>query len=225
MPRIWLVDHPGSGAPAPSTLQAYAAAIEKGILGDFGPVYNRGCSFAYGDEKDFSPGDQILGLFGELDEPGALGYNLPEEVEDITIANPLIGKISPVLDARDGAELSQTIDHEVKEALEDLFCDSIVSCVDGRLAANECCDAVEQDNYQIDGIWLSNFVLPGWYSGKGRNDFLGRLTAPMTVDAGGYCQFLTPRGWTQVTSEQIERRSYRRASSRLARRARHNTRA
>src|SRR4029077_21127624 len=189
VPRIWLFDHPGSGAPSPATLQAYAQAIQKGIEDHFSPVYHRSCELAYGDLKDLAPGDWILGLFGSLDEPGALGYHEPDEIENITIANPLVGKISPVLDGQDGAEPSQTMDHEVKEALEDLYCNSIVQCCDGRLAANECADPVEQDGYTIDGVTLSNFVLPGWYNGNGKNDLLGKLTAPLTIDAGGYCQF------------------------------------
>jgi hypothetical protein len=225
-PRLWLVDHPGSGAPDAATIAAYCAAIQKGLDGDFGPRYNRSCTLAVlGDAKDLAPGDLLMGLFATLDQAGALGYHEPDELEDLTIANPLIGKISPVLDAQDGAQLSQTLDHEVKEALEDLLCDSIIQCADGRLAADECCDAVEQDSYTIDGVALSNFVLPGWYTGKGKFDFLGKLSAPMTVDAGGYCQFLDPAaGWQQVTSSLAPPRAYRMRAlnerrSRSARRA------
>jgi hypothetical protein len=212
-PHIWIVDHPGSGAPDRSTLLSYAAAIEKGIAGDFAPIYRVAATFGVlGDARDLSPGDWLLGLFQTLDQPDALGYHEPDEIEDLSIANPLVGKICPVLDAQDGAALSQTLDHEAKELLRDLWCNAIATCADGRLAADETCDAVEQDGYTLDGVTLSNFVLPSWYHGKGsRFDFLGKLTAPMTLTAGGYCQFLDPAtGWQQVTSELAPPRSYRR---------------
>lgn len=220
MNRIWLVDHPGSGAPDHKVLAAMAAACQKGIDGDFGPALGRGCSFAFGDTKDMAPGDRILGLFADMDQPNALGYHLPEQIEDPTIANPLIGKVAPMLDAQDGAALSQTIDHELKEALEDLYCNVIVTCADGRLAADECADAVEADGgYAIDGFPLSNFVLPGWYTGKGKFDFLGKLSRPMSVTPGGYCQFYdASKGWQMVTAEGAPPRAYRRLPGRCARR-------
>lgn len=204
-PRVWLVDHPGSGAPEYPVLQGFCAAMQRGLDGVFAPALNRSALFQYGDAADVSPGDLVLGLFRDPDQPGALGYHDPAG----------IGKVFPVLDAQDGADLSQTIDHELKEMLEDLLCDNSKQSPDGRFWADECCDAVEQDAFQIDGVPLSNFVLPSWYSGDGsrwggRYDYLGKLTAPLTVTAGGYCQWFDPAsGWQQIVSDELAPRSYR----------------
>jgi hypothetical protein len=212
LPRVWLLDTPGSGAPPYQTLQAYAAALQKGLDGDFAKAYGRSAIFSYGDTKDVSPGDLALDLVATMDQPGALGDHTPDGS----------GRISPILDGQDGAALSQTIDHELKEMLEDLLCDVIRQSSDGRMWANESCDATENDpGLVIDGVTLSNFVWPSWYSGTGsKYDQLGTLKAPLTVSPGGYCQFLSPDGWQQIQSSERAPRSYRLLpSSRTARRA------
>lgn len=212
---IILVDHPGSGAPDYQTLQRYAAAIHAGLTGEFADAYNRAVSFRFGDAKDAQPSDRILGLFQDSDQPGALGYHDPTGM----------GKVFPLLDAQDGVELSTTIDHEAKELAEDLECDLSRTGSDGKSWANECADAVEMGKYTRDGVWLSNFVLPSWYSGVGSKfDYLGALKAPQTVDAGGYAQWLDPaNGWQQITHEFVAPRPYRlemsrRSLSRVSRR-------
>ena len=62
----------------------------------------------------------------------------------------------------------------------------------------ELCDAVSGESYEIDGVNVQNFLLPGWFDRhiiKGaRNDFLGRVTPgaslkPFTIAPGGYVQF------------------------------------
>ena len=62
----------------------------------------------------------------------------------------------------------------------------------------ELCDAVSGEYYEIDGIKVQNFLLPGWFSRKevegGRNDFMGRVEPGaslrrFTVAPGGYLMF------------------------------------
>ena len=62
----------------------------------------------------------------------------------------------------------------------------------------ELCDAVQGESYEIDGVQVSNFVLPGWFT-RGdapgaRNDFLGRPQRGETLPSfgiapGGYLCF------------------------------------
>lgn len=65
----------------------------------------------------------------------------------------------------------------------------------------EMCDAVQAETYEIDGIEVSNFVLPLYFTGGeelgGRNDFLGRSHNGKTlrsfgVNLGGYVRFFDP---------------------------------
>lgn len=62
----------------------------------------------------------------------------------------------------------------------------------------ELCDAVSGECYEIEGVKVQNFLLPGWFSRKhvdgARNDFLGRVDpglslAPFSIAPGGYLMF------------------------------------
>ena len=64
------------------------------------------------------------------------------------------------------------------------------------------CDAVQAENYKIDDVEVSNFVLPLYFTGSeelgGRNDFLGRIHDGKTlrsfnVNPGGYVGFFNPQ--------------------------------
>jgi hypothetical protein len=66
----------------------------------------------------------------------------------------------------------------------------------------EMCDAVQDESYVLDGVRVSNFVLPLYFTSSnergGRNDFLGTVTKGKTlrsfsVNAGGYIGFFDPR--------------------------------
>jgi hypothetical protein len=65
----------------------------------------------------------------------------------------------------------------------------------------EMCDAVQDEKYKVDGIWVSNFVLPLYFTRDaeegGRNDFLGRVYKKKTlrsfgINPGGYIGFYNP---------------------------------
>jgi hypothetical protein len=65
----------------------------------------------------------------------------------------------------------------------------------------EVCDAVQRENYQIDGVTVSNFVLPLYFTNSeevgSRNDFLGKRTdgkrlRSFGVNPGGYVGFFNP---------------------------------
>ena len=53
----------------------------------------------------------------------------------------------------------------------------------------EMCDAVQSETYKIDGIEVSNFLLPLYFTGGeeagGRNDFLGRIYNGKTLASFG----------------------------------------
>ena len=66
----------------------------------------------------------------------------------------------------------------------------------------ELCDAVSGECYEIEGVKVQNFLLPGWFSRKvvegARNDFMGRVQpgeslAPFSIAAGGYLMFWDDR--------------------------------
>jgi hypothetical protein len=85
----------------------------------------------------------------------------------------------------------------------------------------EMCDAVQAETYHVDGVEVSNFVLPLYFTGSeelsGRNDFLGRAHAGKTlrsfgVNPGGYVGFFNP---ATGEHETYSRRGDRLAAKRL----------
>ena len=70
------------------------------------------------------------------------------------------------------------------------------------------CDAVQDEKYKVDGVWVSNFVLPLYFTRDaeegGRNDFLGRLYKKKTlksfsINPGGYIGFYNPQAQEHET--------------------------
>jgi len=65
------------------------------------------------------------------------------------------------------------------------------------------CDAVQDESYKVDGIDVSNFLLPLYFTRDdergGRNDFLGRLgndgkpLGSFGINEGGYVGFFNPK--------------------------------
>jgi hypothetical protein len=100
----------------------------------------------------------------------------------------------------------------------------------------ELCDAVQGETYELDGVRLSNFVLPGYFARGSvpgaRNDFLGRPTrgevlAPFGIAPGGYLCFYDGERdgdkWTSVMPEgdvASAKRMAAKAAGKLARVAR-----
>jgi hypothetical protein len=205
---VVLVDHYGAGVD----LVPIAHALERQAQEHFAPLYG-GIAATVGLASSALAGAWTIGLFRDADQPGALGYH-SEGPNGLPFA-----KVFPELDKQDVANLSTTIGHELLEMLADPFLRLAVQSTDGRFYAYEACDPVEQDEYEIDGVKVSNFVTSSWYCGGSQFDYLGLCTKPLEVRSGGYAQwFDASQGWQQIVSGQM--RAYRRTvAGRGARRA------
>ena len=74
----------------------------------------------------------------------------------------------------------------------------------------ELCDAVSGEYYELEGVKVQNFVLPGWFSRKvikgSRNDFLGRprsgqsLRPQVSLDKSNLQEVLQRRTWYSPAS-------------------------
>jgi hypothetical protein len=74
------------------------------------------------------------------------------------------------------------------------------------------CDPCEdsQFGYQINGILVSDFVTPHWFhtGAPGPYDFQNRITKPLQLLPGGYCQYLdigNSMGWVQQTDSHARK--------------------
>lgn len=140
-----------------------------------------------------------LYLLDTADVQGALGYH--EDPTGVPDGKVFVGT---TLDA--GLDWRITLSHELLEALADPTCRSVRRYLPFWYAL-EVGDPVEHDSfgYQIDGVWVSDFVTPAWFGPARRGvryDFAQHCLAPRVVLPGGYQLRWDPfRGWRQIVAQ------------------------
>ncbi len=155
-------------------------------------------------------------ILDNTDQADALGYH--EEISSIPT-----GFVFAKTDIANNEAWSSTFSHELLEQLVDPFINltALVSVNNNpAVLAYEICDPVENDEYLIDGIKMSNFIRPSWYLGDSSKpfDFMGTLSAAFTLSPGGYLAYMTTLGqWLfafgakikqqQMTASKFSRRS------------------
>lgn len=201
-------------------------AFQTQVSRDFAPVWgvNAHLRIASKDEV-LALGEWLIGVFDDADQAGALGYH------DVTNVGDPLGKVFAKTTIDDGGLWTVTFSHELLEMLADPWINlTALDPQTSRLYAYEVCDAVEADNlgYEVNGVTVSDFVMPEFF----RRDelrsgaflsFNGKLTAPFSLDAGGYLSFIdmndAPAGWQQVTADMAHSKTQAHAgTSRGARR-------
>ncbi len=140
----------------------------------------------YSKEEGLPDGDvRIMSIVDDDGSSGTIGFH-----------DNWAGTISARVEAM-GARTSIIISHEALEMLVNPNVNLWHTMPDGkRMTAREICDACESDTYiepvsimgETRGIEVSNYLLPSWFDpfGKFPFDRMSKLTAPFTMDAGGY---------------------------------------
>jgi hypothetical protein len=185
-------------------------AVNRQIAHDFEPYWDFGAELrlegSIGDSPDAKAlpelrGDAILYLWDEVDVDDALGYH------ELNAAGVPFGFVFTELVKELKEPWTVTFSHEALELLADSEANLLVA---GPHPADptkevfhwyEMCDAVQDEKYKVDGVWVSNFVLPLYFTpdpeAGGRNDFLGRTYKKNTlksfsINPGGYIGFYNP---------------------------------
>jgi len=189
---------------APDVLAFIAAAVDLQMRRDVAPAWGGDEPWACvaldslaGIRKDQTR--KVLTFKRSLSVAGALGFHTDDGgVEYAEALAPAVKPGEPL----DGT----TTSHEVIETFGDPTCDVYVRGPSGRRLARELADPVEADGYIIPvtlgpetrEVMVSNFVLPAWFTGgTGPFDYLERLSAPETMTAGGYFEYLDGQGHPQ----------------------------
>lgn len=135
-----------------------------------------------------SPTAYNIYLLDDPDQQDALGYHW--EGQDGVKRGRVFAR--PVFDAGGWAttgklSVSSVLSHEVLESFADpdtnLWADALTGSI-----AYEVCDPCESNTYQIDGVTVSDFVLPTWFDvyGKGPYSKCGAAPGPFKLAPGGY---------------------------------------
>jgi hypothetical protein len=191
-------------------VQTAVRAINRQIEGDFAPYWGLGAELRLEGRSCPKPqkqspmdmrGDAVIYLWDGKASKDALGYH------DQNNRGIPYGFVYPALSKEMGEHWSATLSHEVLELIADPEANLLVQgphptrLHDFAFYWYEMCDAVQNESYQIDGITVSNFVLPLYFTSSdergGRNDYLSRAHKSKTLasfglNPGGYFGYFDP---------------------------------
>ena len=174
------------------------AALQTQVSRDFAPLWGIDAEVRVAEE----PADEQepLYILEDTAQADALGFHART-----TADRPCsFVFVRPCLEVGDSWQA--TASHELLEMLADPLVNLAAEGVhrgQPALFALEVCDPVENDEYEIAGVAVSNFVLPTWFVAgplpdDALVDFLGRLTDPFTLSPAGYASYCTELGrWQQ----------------------------
>jgi len=141
--------------------------------------------------------DWTMVFFDRPDAPEVEGYH------DIAHHGLPLGKvfIKPTLD--NGDKVSTTACHELCEFLVDPGINMWAIGNRGLIWAYEVCDAVEEEEFRLDGVFMSDFVFPAYFEAfrKPRStqfDYLNKVTRPFQLLKDGYGEVRHTRRDKQV---------------------------
>ncbi|MET0658621.1 MAG: hypothetical protein ABW110_10760 [Steroidobacteraceae bacterium] len=209
--KISVINHT-NGQVSDEELQSVIRAINRQIAEDFVTAWGMDASLHLEGRSQTHPekvevadmrGDAVLYLWDQVDVPGALGYHARNN-QGIPF-----GFVFTTISQQIGEPWSVTLSHEALELIADPETNLLVMGphpTQNRVVFHwfEMCDAVQAETYDIDGIAVSNFVLPLYFTGTrsfdevgARNDFLGRSHSGQTlrsfgINPGGYVGFYDP---------------------------------
>jgi|SRR5579871_4439835 hypothetical protein len=186
--NVALINQTNDGAVSPAMLERYAAALQQQVDNHLAPAWN------------------VRADISVLDA----GAVVPEGTFPLNIVNALAGQAGvhtndqgqPSAEAVNGDQLSITLSHELLEMLVDPSGTRVTQAADldpysaGQQVNYlvEVCDPCVLYSYDIDGVPVSDFVLPSFYDpdATGQVDFAGFLAQPLTVPLGCYISWLDP---------------------------------
>jgi hypothetical protein len=224
---ISVINHT-SGKVTDAEMQSVIRSINRQIKEDFEPYWSLGATLRLEGKSGTNPsktdlsdmrGDAVLYVWDKADIADALGYH------DTNNRGIPFGFVFTEISKAAGENWTVTLSHEALELIGDPEVNLLVMGPhpDGsdRMVFHwyEMCDAVQSETYEIDGVEVSNFVLPLYFTGGeelgGRNDFLGSIHGGKTlrsfgVNPGGYVGFFDPEtGDHETFSRRGDKRARR----------------
>lgn len=215
------------GKLADEVIQRAIRAINRQIAQDFEPYWSFGATLrlegtATGKPAKQHPvdmrGDAVIYLLRQIDADDAQGYH---DTYDCGIPYGFV-----LIDLELDPDWTVTLSHEALELVGDPQSNMLVKGPHPHDRMRrvfhwfEMCDAVQDEWYEIDGVKVSNFVLPLYFTpgeqAGGRNDFLarrhdGKTLPSFGINPGGYIGFYDPKVRKEITVDADDRAAKRRA--------------
>ncbi len=194
-------------------------AINRQISEDFKPYWSIEAQLRLEGNSGHAPskqkpadmrGDAVIYLWDKVNVKDAIGYH------DLNNSGIPFGFVFLEIAKQLKEDWSVTLSHEAMELIGDPEVNLLVAGLHPDPKQNrdvflwfEMCDAVQSESYKIDGINVSNFLLPLYFTGgdeyTGRNDFLGTVNKDGStlksfgVNPGGYVGFFDPLSQEHTT--------------------------
>jgi len=182
-------------------VQKAVKAINLQLTRDFGRYWAHSATVVLGGVPDAVKGDGVLYLSDTVNDEGILGYH------GSVYSNAMpYGVVYTKLSEQLGEKWTVTLSHEVLELALNAHVNLYVigpHPTEDRTVFfwREACDAVQAEEYAINGVYVSNFVTPLYFTTNEeagqRNDFLnrrykGESLYSLWINPGGYVGYWDP---------------------------------
>jgi len=209
--EVWIWNQ--SSLVTDDQVQTAVAAIQRQVVEHFIHYWDGGILHFIPRNELPAEGTDVIKVVDTCDDPGALGYHT---VEGKTGEPAGIVGVKTSMD--DGVSWTSCLSHEVLELLADPECVRCFQCGD-HVVALEVCDACEGFTYNVDGVEVSDFCTPDYFTGgPGPYSQTGHLDGPWpTLGQNGYSSAAVVGEWRQENADKV--RASKRSAGKGSRRA------
>jgi len=190
--HITFINH--STQVTPAQFQACVAVLQVQVDRDFAPVWGVYATV------DALPGGWPISILDASDVPGALGYH------DVDPTGTPFGRVFVETSQLQSVSWQSVASHELLELLADPFVFGAAPGPGGTFWALEVGDPVEDVRYTINGIEVSDFATPAWFSGipsAGPFDAQHAVQAAHQITFGGYASVFQNGAWAQIPGGRL----------------------
>src|SRR6059036_498925 len=161
----------------------------------------------------FRKGAWAMAFLDDADVANALGYH------DLTPDGLPLSKVFVKSTLAVKQRVSVTACHELAEMLVDPAINLAAMGPGNVFYAYETADAVEEVEFTIGGIPMSDFVFPAWFEGfrkpgSAQFDYAKQVKRPFQILPGGYMIVFKNGRWTQVFGSAAKARRFRKEDRR-----------
>jgi hypothetical protein len=187
-------------------LDALIAAMQAYIDNHVVPVWSTPAKLV--KSTDFVAGAWAMVFLDDADTPGALAYH------DLTPDGWPLSKIFVRTTLQNKDLVSVSASHELVEMLVDPAINMYTSGPDPKtMYAYESADPVEELNFPVNGIAMSDFVYPSYFEsfrkpGSTQFDRLSKVTKPFQILSGGYQIIFKAGKFSQVHGSVAKKKRF-----------------
>lgn len=187
-------------------LRKLVSALDKQMKRDFVPIWGYPATLYLADKP--KPDEWQFVFLDDADAANALGYH------DLTKDGQPVSKIFVKTTLAAGQKVSVTASHELLEMMIDPGAQLWAQNSDGLFYAYEMCDAVEDEEYEIDGIAVSDFLHPSFFESwhKARSvqfDHLKKVDRPFQTLHNGYQIVSNGKSTREIFGSRPKERHFR----------------